>query len=92
MGYLGSWRHEQIIIENVGEVAVNDLGVTIDGHPLEKADFVLRQDLVETLRPGDEFGIKIALSMESPERINLRLDWVDTNGRPGSLEKLLTLI
>jgi hypothetical protein len=93
MGYIGSWRHEQIIIENVGDIVARDISVSIDERPFHEAQFVLgNQRLERQLRPGEEIGIKIALSMQSPERIDVRVEWVDEDGRAGSYEKLLTLI
>ena len=93
MGFLGIWQHEQIIIENQGDGLAENIEVFADGHPLSKASFVISdQQFITRLRPGEEFGVKIALSMGDPERTEVRVQWREESGDIRSTEKLITLI
>jgi hypothetical protein len=93
MGFLGAWRNEQIIIENQGDGSAEEIEVFADGSPIQEASFVpSNQQLVSRLRPGEEFGVKIAVAMGGPERTEVRVQWREESGEVRSAEKLVTLI
>ncbi|HUP20004.1 MAG TPA: hypothetical protein VM778_08640, partial [Gemmatimonadota bacterium] len=93
MGMLGAWKEEQIIIENVGLGVAENIEVLADDEPIRDASFAIRnQELVPRLRPGEEFGVKIALSMGDPERTEIMVRWQDKDGRQRSTERLVTLL
>lgn len=93
MGYLGKWKSEQIIIENSGDGVAEDIEIFADGTPVREASFVIgNQDFVTRLRPGEEFGIKIALSMGSPERTDITVKWREESGEERQFERLVTLL
>lgn len=93
MGFLGAWQDEQIIIENQGDGLAQDIEVFADGRSISEASFVIsNQQYVSRLRPGEEFGVKIALSMGDPERTEVRVQWREESGDVRFTEKLVTLI
>ncbi len=93
MGYLGVWSSEQIIVENVGTGLAEDIvvladGASIDQHPC----WVSGQTLPSQLRPGEELGVKIALSMGSPERSDIKVRWRDEDGSNRVAERAVQLL
>lgn len=93
MGYLAQWKHEQIIIRNVGDDVAEGIELFADGVPIREASYVVdNQEFVDRLRPDEEFGVKIALTMTSPERADVAAAWKGASGEARRTEKLLTLI
>jgi hypothetical protein len=93
MGRIGTWRDEQILLGNVGTQSAHNIRVAADDVPIEEAEYwVGNQEIVSSLRPGETVGLKIALSMGSPERTDLEVSWTDDEGRAGATRRLITLI
>lgn len=93
MGYLGSWREQQIIVHNYGTGVAEEIAVLADGAPAsEHETWVSGQTLPTRLRPGEELGIKIALAMSSPERTEILVTWRDEDGTERSVERAVQLI
>lgn len=93
MGYLGQWRHEQIILQNHGDAVAHDIAIYADGNPIEEHQvWVAGQHLPTELRPGEELGVKIALGMGSPERADIRVEWREEDGTEHWKERAVQLI
>lgn len=93
MGFLGRWDEEQIIIENQGDGPAEEIEVFADERPINEASFVVdNQEFVSRLRPGEEFGIKVALAFGVPERADIRVQWREESGEVRNSKKLITLM
>ena len=93
VGYLGRWREQQIIVHNHGTGVAEDIAILADGAPVsEHETWVSGQTLPTRLRPGEELGVKIALSMRSPERAEIVVRWRDGDGKERSVERAVQLI
>lgn len=91
-GYLGRWREEQIIVENLGDAVAEEIRVLADGEPIDQHQvWVSGQTLPTRLRPGEQMGVKIALTMGSPERVEVAVYWQQEDGTEGSVERSLQL-
>lgn len=93
MGHLGAWREEQILVKNVGSGVAEGIEVFADGSPIDQHKvWVGGQTLPERLRPGEEFGVKIALARGCPERADIRVTFKDEGGRDLRAEHMVQLI
>ena len=93
MGYLGSWDHEQIIIENVGDADAEDIVISADGSPIEQHRcWVSGQTLLRRLRPGEQLGVKFVMTMGAPERADVRVTWKEEDGAEKTTERMVQLM
>ena len=93
MGYLGVWSSEQIIVENLGSGVADEIVVSADGAPIDHHPcWVSGQTVPTKLRPGEELGVKIALTMGSPERSEVEVGWRDEDGSRRVVQRAVQLI
>lgn len=93
MGFLGTWREEQIVVENHGRGPASSITILADGRPIQEHDIWLSgQTLPTGLRPGEELGVKFALGMGSPQRADIRVTWTDDDGTERMVERAVQLM